>query len=72
MDNSHAPFNPLGIKCPYCPVCGAEPVFSMVGITPWFCPNDDCRAVAWDPFATALRNLSERYNLDLEDENSAD
>jgi hypothetical protein len=45
------------IKCPYCPVCGREPILDWVNITPWFCPNNDCRVFGWDPYVSAKVNL---------------
>ena len=65
MENSHAPFNPLGIKCPYCPMCGAEPLHAWIELTPWFCPNDDCEVFGWDPYTSASKNISEASELEV-------
>jgi hypothetical protein len=72
MENTHAPFNPLGIKCPYCPICGAEPILATINVSPWFCPNEDCNCLAWDPYIPAVQSVASRYKLDLIDENSDD
>jgi hypothetical protein len=45
------------VKCPKCPVCGAEPVLSWPTITPWFCPNEECDVLGWDPYSTLAENL---------------
>lgn len=48
-----------GLKCLFCPVCGAEPSFAWAEITPWFCTNDDCTVLAWDPYSTLEENLTD-------------
>lgn len=45
------------ILCPTCPLCGSSPSFAWVELTPWFCPDEDCDALAWDPYATLAENL---------------
>lgn len=46
------------VKCPLCPVCDSEP---MLPISPMFaqafCPNDDCKVLCWDPWATLDENM---------------
>lgn len=53
--------NDLGIRCPVCPMCGAFPTFAWVELVPWFCPNDDCNVLAWDPYSTAQENLQDAH-----------
>jgi hypothetical protein len=38
------------IKTPDCPLCGALPLFT--GCTPYFCANDECEVLYWDPSMT--------------------
>ena len=47
------------IKCPTCPICGSEPLFILPGILPWFCPQDACDVLAWDPYSTLEENLTD-------------
>jgi hypothetical protein len=48
---------PNPVKCPNCPVCGRPPQFAWAMIKPWFCQNDDCNVLAWDPDSTLEENL---------------
>jgi hypothetical protein len=45
------------ILCAQCPMCGSVAAFSTLGLTPWFCPMDDCEVLGWDPYVTAYQNL---------------
>lgn len=45
------------IKTPACPVCSGPPSFNWAEITPWFCINDDCDVLAWDPYSSLEENL---------------
>jgi hypothetical protein len=45
------------IQCPTCPLCGSQPAFTLPGLTPWFCSNDDCNVLGWDPYSTLDENL---------------
>jgi hypothetical protein len=45
------------VKCPRCPLCGSAPLYAWTGLVPWFCPAEDCDALAWDPFVTLEDNL---------------
>jgi hypothetical protein len=47
------------VKCPYCPVCSGPPAFAWAEITPWFCINDDCDVLGWDPYSTLEENLTD-------------
>jgi hypothetical protein len=41
----------------FCPLCGAPPAVASLNLTPWFCSNDDCDVLAWDPYSTLQENL---------------
>lgn len=45
------------ILCPTCPVCSGWPAFAWVELTPWFCVNDECDVLAWDPYSSLDENL---------------
>jgi hypothetical protein len=45
------------IKTARCPLCSGAPVLAAPMITPWFCSNHDCEALAWDPYSTLAENL---------------
>lgn len=45
------------LQCLTCPLCGTQPHFMIPQLTPWFCPNEDCDALAWDPYSTLAENL---------------
>ena len=45
------------IKCATCPVCGAQPLFMLPELTPWFCPADECNVLGWDPYSSLAENL---------------
>jgi len=62
--NSQTDPNDLGIKCAQCPMCGTFPSFAWVELTPWFCPNEDCSVLAWDPYSTARENLDDAHEWD--------
>jgi hypothetical protein len=47
----------FGIKCERCPLCSGPPSFAWVEITPWFCPNEECNVLGWDPYSTLEENL---------------
>lgn len=56
-----SPFDePLTIVCP---VCSSPPVGGLLFITPWFCPNDACMCLAWDPYASLEDNLTDAAPL---------
>jgi hypothetical protein len=38
------------IKTPDCPRCGQPPAFTF--LLPYFCRNDDCDVVSWEPTKT--------------------
>jgi len=40
-----------------CPVCSAHPALAFGNLTPWFCSNDECDVLAWDPYSTLAENL---------------
>lgn len=45
------------ILCPLCPLCRRRPVDFYLNISPWFCGNDDCLVLCWDPYITRQANL---------------
>jgi hypothetical protein len=47
------------LRCFHCPVCGAEAALSTLNLTPWFCSNDDCDVLAWDPYSSLEENLTD-------------
>lgn len=57
--NSQTSPDEFGIKCPQCPMCGSFPTFAWVELTPWFCPNDNCEVLAWDPYSSAHENFAD-------------
>ena len=32
-------------------------------MTPWFCVDDDCEALAWDPYSTLAENLMDARHI---------
>lgn len=40
-------------------MCGSFPTFAWVELTPWFCPNDNCEVLAWDPYSSAHENFAD-------------
>lgn len=47
------------IVCPSCPLCSGPPSFNWAELTPWFCPNEECDVLAWDPYSTLQENLTD-------------
>lgn len=45
------------LQCLTCPLCGSQPAMAWAELTPWFCRNEDCDALAWDPYSTLEENL---------------
>lgn len=62
-DPSQKPATDLNptIKCPFCPVCGAEPPFIFDSMYQAFCPNEDCEVLMWVPWETAKANLDDMH-----------
>lgn len=55
------------IICSRCPVCGGPPALEITGITPWFCIDDDCIVLGWDPFSSLADNLENAQSVDITD-----
>lgn len=47
------------LKTLVCPMCSAEPVLAAPMLTPWFCTNEECECLAWDPYSTLAENLTD-------------
>jgi hypothetical protein len=54
-DDGNGPL--AGVQRWTCPVCSGPPAFGPTPWTPWFCGNDDCEVLGWDPYATLEENL---------------
>jgi len=52
------------VKCWNCPVCGTPPLFATENLTPWFCYNEECDVLGWDPYATLEENLMNAAPVD--------
>lgn len=48
------------IKCPFCPVCGAAPLFIAAGLEQTWCTNEDCNVFMWVPWKSAAENLADQ------------
>lgn len=53
------------LSCLTCPLCGAPPALAWPSLTPWFCTNEDCDALAWDPYSTLAENLMDARRADV-------
>jgi hypothetical protein len=38
------------VLAPRCPGCDGPPVDFGFPVIPWFCRNDDCKVLSWDPY----------------------
>jgi hypothetical protein len=47
------------IRCPTCPMCGAEPPYIIPALAQAICPNEDCPVVLWVPWQTKEANLAD-------------
>jgi hypothetical protein len=46
-----------------CPMCGGAPLLATPELIPWFCVNDDCIALAWDPYSTLEELLTDARHV---------
>ena len=53
------------VLTPLCPVCSAPPLFAWAEITPWFCTNDECDVLGWDPYSTLAENLMDATPVEV-------
>jgi len=58
-ESTHWPYADLPLKCPHCPWCGSPPVGLIAStIYPtFFCRNEECPALTWDPTLPAIELL---------------
>jgi hypothetical protein len=62
------------IKTARCPICGGLPMFESPTLIPWFCMDDRCDVLGWDPYSTLDENLMDAapvqviHNQDNSDE----
>lgn len=40
-------------------MCSEPPAIAVPGLAQWFCGNDDCDVLCWDPYATLEDNLTD-------------
>jgi hypothetical protein len=45
------------IKTWRCPLCGGRAMFESLTLVPWFCMDDRCDVLGWDPYSTLEENL---------------
>jgi hypothetical protein len=45
------------ILTPRCPLCDQPPALALPGFTQWWCGNDDCTILCWNPSLTLDENL---------------
>lgn len=53
------------LRCLTCPLCDGPPALAWPVLTPWFCVNDDCEALAWDPYSSLAENLMDAHAADI-------
>lgn len=53
------------LLCITCPLCSGPAAIPSPNLTPWFCVNDDCECLAWDPYATLAENLMDAHPISI-------
>lgn len=54
------------VLCPRCPQCSGPPDAFLASVTlPWFCPDETCSGLSWDPTKTLDENLLHTSFVDL-------
>lgn len=53
------------VKCPNCPMCGAEPPYIFPTMHQAMCPNEACNVFMWVPWDTAAANLGDMHELEI-------